>query len=146
MKMLSRWTSFALATVTTALLLVGCEQQGGMEQKADKNIDVNAAIVGLKSGDKEKMISACTELGQAREYAAPAVDDLIAALKNDDPLVRRLAAYALGQIGPKAIKAVPALKQTMESDSDITVMPACVNALRAIDPKSAPKQTLTDTP
>ncbi|MEW6160705.1 MAG: HEAT repeat domain-containing protein, partial [Verrucomicrobiota bacterium] len=75
-------------------------------------------------------------LAGAGENAAPAVSALTEALKDNAPDVRRLAAYALGEIGPKAAPAIPALKELM-ADRDGTVVQQVVNSLRNIDPKAA---------
>jgi HEAT repeat protein len=61
---------------------------------------------------------------------------LIPLLKDADPLVRRLAAYALGQIGPKAKAAIPALKELL-NDTERDVVTATINAIRAIDETAA---------
>ncbi|MCI0539843.1 MAG: HEAT repeat domain-containing protein, partial [Verrucomicrobiales bacterium] len=70
------------------------------------------------------------------EAAAVAVPNLIPLLKDTDPLVRRLAAYALGQIGPKAKEAIPALKEAL-NDTERDVVTASINAIRAIDATAA---------
>ena len=56
-------------------------------------------------------------------------------LKDPDPSIRRLAAYALSQVGPGAKSAKDALKESMQ-DSDPSVVMAAVNAMRMIDPAS----------
>src|SRR2546422_4025896 len=47
--------------------------------------------------------------------AASAVSALIPLLKDTDPEIRRLSAYALGEIGPQAKAATPALKEDRKS-------------------------------
>ena len=49
-------------------------------------------------------------MGQIVPAAMEAVPALIAALKDEDGLLRGYAASALGKIGPAAKEAVPALK------------------------------------
>jgi HEAT repeat protein len=105
-------------------LTVGCGQKG-----PQVNVGVNTQ--DLKSTDTDKKVNACTELAKAGPQAAGAVPDLIPLLKDKDPLVRSLSAYALGQIGPAAKAALPALREAM-SDSDPQVPRSALNALRAI--------------
>src|SRR6516162_3043144 len=46
-------------------------------------------------------------------YLGVATADWVAALKSSDPLERRLAAHALGEIGRTAREAVPALTEAL---------------------------------
>jgi HEAT repeat protein len=127
---------YAILTLACGLLLAGLAAGcGGGEPKA--NVNVQAQIENLKSTEMDKRVDACVELAKAGPDAAPAVQPLIAALKDSDGLVRRLAAYALGQIGEKAKEAIPALKPLL-GDNDREVITATINAIRAIDPKGNP--------
>jgi len=47
-------------------------------------------------------------------YLETSVADWLAALSNRDPLRRRLGAYALGEIGPAAPEAIPALAAALQ--------------------------------
>jgi len=112
----------------------------GCKPKESAAIDIAAATKGLKSAESDARVSACSEIAKAGPGAASAVPDLIPLLKDQEPLVRRLAAYALGQIGPKASAAIPALKEA-ENDADDSVAQNANIALRTIDPSTAkPKQ------
>lgn len=111
--------------------LAGCGSKDGVEAK---KIDVAAQVAGLK-GDLDAKTAALTELAAGGPNAAPAVPEITAMLKDPDPVVRRLAAYALNQVGPGAKSAKDALKELMQ-DSDSAVAMAAVNALRVIDPAS----------
>jgi HEAT repeat protein len=117
--------------LTLGVWLVGCGSSDGVEAK---KIDVAAQVAGLK-GDLDAKTAALTELAAGGPNAAPAVPEITALLKDPDPVVRRLAAYALNQVGPGAKSAKDALKELMQ-DSDSTVVMAAVNALRVIDPAS----------
>ena len=117
--------------VMLGLWLVGCGSEEGVEAK---KIDVAAQITGLK-GDLDAKTAALAELAAGGPNAAPAVTEITALLKDPDPVVRRLAAYALSQVGTGAKSAKDALKEAMQ-DSDSTVVMAAVNALRVIDPAS----------
>lgn len=111
--------------------LVGCGSEDAVEAK---KIDVAAQVAGLK-GDLDAKTAALAELAAGGPNSAPAVPEITALLKDPDPVVRRLAAYALNQIGPAAKSAKEALKELMQ-DNDSTVVMAAVNALRVIDPAS----------
>lgn len=127
--------SWLLAAVIVALLSPGC---GG--SKDTPTIDVGAKIQQLK-GSTEEQSTALTELAAAGAQAEPAIDQLIPLLKHEDHEIRQLAAYALGQIGPAAKRAVPALKAAL-NDQQMSVLTSVQNALVAIDPSSAPKQAV----
>ena len=118
--------------------LVGCGSEDAVEAK---KIDVAAQVAGLK-GDLDAKTAALAELAAGGPNAAPAVPEITALLKDPDPVVRRLAAYALNQVGPGAKSAKEALKELMQ-DNDSTVVMAAVNALRVIDPASV-KDTKVD--
>src|SRR6476646_9992793 len=89
-------------SLATAALLFGCKAK---EQK----VDVAALVQNLKSADTDIRVNALTELAKGGPASAPAVSELIPLIKDKDPLVRRLAVYALGQIGPRAAAALPAI-------------------------------------
>lgn len=118
--------------------LVGCGSEDAVEAK---KIDVAAQVAGLK-GDLDAKTAALAELAAGGPNSAPAVTEITALLKDPDPVVRRLAAYALNQVGPGAKSAKEALKELMQ-DNDSTVVMAAVNALRVIDPASV-KDTKVD--
>jgi HEAT repeat protein len=88
----------------------------------------------LKSPDSNVRQEACAELAKAKQNAAPALPDLIAALNDTDPIVRRLAAYALGEMGSAAKSAVPELQKHV-ADPDLSVMQNVGIALRSITGK-----------
>jgi len=52
---------------------------------------------------------AADALGKIGKDAAPAGPDLVVALSDDDPLVRRVAARAIGELAPDVPGAIPAL-------------------------------------
>jgi hypothetical protein len=66
------------------------------------------------------------------------VSSLVAHLKDEVPAVRRAAAEALGQIGPEAKAAVPALRDALR-DEDGGVRRLAAAALEKIDPEAAPE-------
>jgi HEAT repeat protein len=122
-----------------ALVLAGC----GKGEDAPKKVDVSAQVAGLK-GNGEAKSAALSELAAGGPNSAAAVDDIIPLLKDEDPVIRRLAAYALGQIGPKAKAALPGLTAMMQ-DSDRNAITAAINAIRAIDPSKAGTEGIPNT-
>jgi HEAT repeat protein len=70
-----------------------------------------------------------------RSYLGVATADWVAALKSGDPLERRLAAHALGEIGRTAREAVPALTKALcDPVSFVRVWAAA--ALARVEPES----------
>ena len=110
---------------------LGCNQSGEPPQK----VDVAAQVAGLKGNDDAKA-AALTELAAGGKNSAAAVDEIIPLLKSEDPVIRRLAAYALGQIGPSAKAALPGLTAMLQDD-DRSAVTAALNAIRAIDTSKA---------
>ena len=89
------------------------------------------------SGDSETKIMALSEIATRGSEGAKAVNDMIQLLRDEDPVVRRTAAYALGTIGPAAKAAVPTLKEMLQT-TDKDQLTAAGNALQAIDPAAIP--------
>lgn len=70
----------------------------------------------IASPDGEVAFWAITLLGRLEAKAAPAVPELIEALQTSpDLFVRQKAAWALGEIGPAAKEALPALEAAAKS-------------------------------
>ena len=66
----------------------------------------------------------------------PFINTMIRELRDSDFRTRRCAARALGKLGPRAAKAVPAL-QCAEGDEDCTVREEATKALSLIQPELA---------
>lgn len=129
---------FCLSIATSAaLLLSGC---GG--EKAEK-VDLNAQGSAL-AGDAEAKVAALAEISKAGPAAAGLVPKIQPLLKDEDPTVRRTAAYALGTIGPAAKSAVADLKAMMDP-RDRDQLTAAANALRAIEPSALPDVKVDNT-
>jgi HEAT repeat protein len=129
-----------IAGVSLGLLLAGCGSEGGV---APKKVDVAAQVAALKTNGDAKA-GALSELAAGGPNSAAAVNDILPLLKDEDPVVRRLAAYALGQIGPAAKAAIPGLTALLQ-DNDSNAVTAAVNAIRAIDPSKAPSEAIPNT-
>src|SRR5205814_1552606 len=72
----------------------------------------------LDDRDIEIRESAIHALGEMEAGASSAVVPLIRLLKAKEPKVRRAAAEALGNIGPAAKPAVPALAEAIKDHAD----------------------------
>src|SRR6516165_3807259 len=68
-------------------------------------------------------------------YLGVATADWVAALKSSDPLERRLAAHALGEIGRTAREAVPALTEALRDPVSFVRVWAAA-ALARVEPES----------
>ena len=122
------------------LLVAGCSQEGN---PSPKKVDVSAQVSALK-GNADAKANALAELAAGGPNAASAATDVIPLLKDEDPVVRRLAAYALGQMGPAAKAALPELTARLQ-DNDRNVVTAVMNAIRAIDPSKVPGEAVPNT-
>ena len=121
--------SLAVGLALTGVL-AGCSGGG--------KANVQAQIQALKTGDDNARQDALAALAAVGPKAAPAVPVILETIKaTKDPVVRRLCAYALGEIGaPAATPAIPVLKEMVKGfDRDLST--TAYNALWAIDPKSA---------
>src|SRR5438093_13348002 len=107
MKYLTTLFSAIAFSFVMGLSLSGCSK----EDAEAKKVNVAAMTEALRSADKDARVNACVELAKAGPRAAPAVQALIPLLKDSDPDVRRLAAYALGDIGAASKPALPTLEE-----------------------------------
>ncbi|GIW81009.1 MAG: hypothetical protein KatS3mg105_2816 [Gemmatales bacterium] len=74
---------------------------------------------------------------QQPKYLDKTVKEWIKTLEQGDALLRRLAVYALGEMGPDAKDAIPALKKVLTSkDEESFVKVWAAAALAKIDPKN----------
>ena len=88
------------------------------------------------------VVAACLALAECGAWAQGATDTLVSArvqeqiqrLADIDPIVRRNAASALGQIGPSAKEAATFLIVALAKDTDAGVRGSAAQALGAIGP------------
>lgn len=120
-----------LFRVLVALFCTSFLLASGCGEKAEK-VDLAAQVTKL-TGDTEAKIDGLAEIAKLGAGAAGAVDKIIPLLKDEDAVVRRTAAYALGAIGPAAKAAVPQLKALLQT-TDRDQLTSTANALRAIVP------------
>ncbi len=95
------------------LLLVLCfvstsQAVSDQEQKIQRNLEI-LKTPRLLHAYKKAAIDRLIAIGQ------PAVPALILALGDDDPSMRAAAVYALGEIGPAAQQAIPALIEALKN-------------------------------
>lgn len=120
-----------LAVLLTLLTLPGT----GCTNKKEAAVDIQAQVQAL-TGDQDAKLNALVELSKAGPGALPALDKIVALLTEDDPLIRRTAAYAIEKIGPTAKSAIPALEKAMEG-ATIDVTMAATRAIEALKGSSA---------
>ncbi len=102
---------------------------GGSGPNASR--DVTGLRTQLTDADPERRADAAFALGQRGSESKAAVQELIAALKDEHLRVRLQAAVALGRIGPAAAEAVPALVAALRS-SESTLRRQAAAALGGI--------------
>jgi len=93
---------------------------------------VPALAIAVNSGDVEARLAAMEALQSiGPEFGKAAVPQLIEALTNFDPRIRRTAAKTLGDFGPAAFAAIPVLRR-MLGDQDAEVRVHAGDAILAI--------------
>lgn len=107
-----------------ALCLCGCGQKG-----------TDYWLSKAKDSSSAERLHAIHELRERSAEASAIVPVLIASLGDSDSFVRRDAARALGEFGPGAASAVPAL-MALRKDKE-SVRRAAAEALDQIDPSAA---------
>lgn len=122
--------------LTLSMLLAVLTLPGtGCTNKKEAAVDIKAQVQAL-TGDQDAKLNALVELSKAGPGALPALDKIVALLAEDDPLIRRTAAYTLEQMGPAAKSAIPALEKAMEG-ATIDVTMAATRAISALKGSSA---------
>jgi hypothetical protein len=101
-----------------------------------RGLPLPAYVEKLKSAPEEDRPDLIRAIGAFGEDAAPAVDEVAAALHDSNVQVRSAAAWALSQIGPQGSAAVPALAQAL-SDSSPRTRNLAALALKAMGPQAA---------
>jgi hypothetical protein len=96
----------------------------------------NAAVEAIVAA-RGRLLAGCLEDYEAEFTFTPwrepsiSIDPAIAALSNDSPVTRELAAGALGAMGPEAQRAIDALERATR-DSSVAVQHAAEDALTSI--------------
>jgi len=82
------------------------------------DLTIEKLIANLKAPHQVIRIHAATILGSMGADAAPAVSALIDLLQTENVHDRKLAALTLGEIGPAAEEAIPALFIAVDDDDE----------------------------
>jgi len=113
-------------------------QQIGLTR--DRALAAVSELSKALSDDDDPVVRGLAALGlrAAGTAALPTVDRLIARLKDPDPNVRLMSANAIGALGPKAARAVPALTEACRApDEHVHVLRSAASALGEIGPSAA---------
>jgi HEAT repeat protein len=109
------------------LLFIGCQQEP--PRSGGKTAGYWVKVLRDES-NAELRAKAATKLGPLVFSDKDAFPVLLAALKDNDPAVRRAAARSLGVFsGPKAEEVLPALRDLQEHDPDQSVREAAGKAI-----------------
>jgi HEAT repeat protein len=120
-----------LSSLVVTGALTGCNKEA-----AAPKVDLNAQLQTLKGTDQNARMNALVAIGSMKEAAAPAIPDMLATMKDPDPDVRRLAAWVIQQVGPKAASSKPQLEALLQQESDQRAGMQIMNTIRDIDPNS----------
>lgn len=89
-------------------------------------------LVPLLGDDRAEVREAATETVVG--FGAPSVPSLIPSVRGDaSSTLRRMAAEALGRIGPAAVEAAEVLRSAMGGDAEMAVRVAAVSALARVE-------------
>src|SRR5262249_51796825 len=130
-KMRTRSAKQILVLLAAVLAAAGCRNAKRVEHSVP-------SLVKTLREDKDPNMRywAAESLGHYGAEAQPAVPDLIAALKDEDKMVRMGAAYALGEI--KSPDAIPALQEATK-DPEKEVRDAATSSIKQIQQKGKKK-------
>jgi len=108
------------------------------EEKPSMHAVSTAVLIGvLKKDDAPSVRAAAAQaLGQYKDAPSVCVPALTDALEDNYGQVRSKAVQALSQYGKAATPALPKIIEILKSDNGPTVRYSCMNALRAIAPRS----------
>ena len=140
-----RWTKLAAVAVLSAGLcaLVATSDDAFAADREKEGLKYAQELKTAK--DPKAKIAALNELGKLgqvmKSFAAPAVPDMLAALKDKDPAVRAAAVKNLGLVDADPEKALPAMVDLMKNDKVEMVRIAAIQGLGMMGPsaKSANK-------
>lgn len=103
----------------------------------------NALMQAINDPDERVRASALGELANRPVIVIQRMPEFIAMLLNDSASVRAQAAYALGQTGEYAVKALPALKRLLD-DPEFSVSDKARKAIETIRASVAAKASRAD--
>jgi HEAT repeat protein len=100
------------------------------ELEPEEQTHTTVLIEAMKTGEGGTIVA----VGKYGDKAVWAVPTLVSLLKDRRAGIRRIAADALGQIGPAAGAAEDALRQAIKKDADDRVRDAAQEALASVKP------------
>src|SRR5262249_48034669 len=86
----------------------------------------------MKNQDQNARLNAAAGVGRLAQDLTGAVRELVGLLRDGQPTVRAAAAEALGQIGPPARPAYPALREAAQGDARETVRKSAADAMKKV--------------
>lgn len=110
--------------------------EGSTSSIKPKTLQGAMAILSRSSSDYKARVAALSVIPSFGSDAGIAVDILIAQLAYDDTIVREKSAWALGEIGPAAKKAVPRLSEIVTKTTSTNERRSAVEALQKISDTS----------
>src|SRR5262249_22462401 len=90
-------------------------KSGAIEQLAASGLQAIPAIIAELRGDDRRFSWATAAMARMGPDAVKPVAEL---MTDSDPFMRKIAYLTLGEMGPIALPAVPALKRAVQQDGD----------------------------
>ena len=116
-----------LVTACMLLLPAGCENEPSFQGRPR-----SYWLAELKNPASTARMRAARVVGEHAAEAKQAIPDLLTLLDDREPLVRWMAAEALGKFGPDGRVAAPALKKLAAQDPEARVRDVAGRALRQL--------------
>jgi HEAT repeat protein len=144
---ISRFLTASLCIVV-ALAVVGCQSAGSKASPEEakpqepKVRSVSEIRSGLRDPDVSVRLAAVEELKQRAPSSQEAIDALVEALGNSEPLVRRFAAHALAEAPAVSSPMLLALSRNLQ-DPEVEPRESAAQALAALAPR-APAESVAD--
>ncbi|MCI0458438.1 MAG: HEAT repeat domain-containing protein, partial [Gemmataceae bacterium] len=127
------------ATAFAALAAFAADSTGSTRQPGtgEPRNAISELREAMKKQDQNARLAAAIAVGQLAQDLSITVRELATLLRDNQHPVRAAAAEALGQIGPAARLAYPALEETFQHDQQETVRKNAVAAMKKIGPPTA---------
>ena len=104
---------------------------------ADTQPSTQDLIAMLGHAEEGVRVYAAVRLGSPGRADRDAVSALVGLLRSEAAIDRRVAALALGKIGPTAVEALPALLDAMEASDDAGLRAFAAEAVARIAPAAS---------
>ncbi len=122
------------AGVFAALALFAPEVTGWNMAGAEATDPVTELRKAMKNQDQNARLNAALRVGKLAQNLTVAVRELTGLLRDSQQTVRTAAAETLGQIGPPARLAYPALREAAQGDDTERVRKTAAEAMKKIGP------------